>query len=76
MEMEQLQFIILLIFLIYILASISFKKFKGKTYRACTFFFIIAGLVSYVTDGSTWLSFFQVIIPLAVLYQFEDKFTR
>ncbi|AER19563.1 MULTISPECIES: hypothetical protein [Streptococcus] len=70
------QMVILTLFLIYILASISFKKFRNKIYRACAFIFIIAGLVSYVMNGSSWIDFLGVIVPLVVLYQFEDRFTK
>ncbi|MEQ9811122.1 MULTISPECIES: hypothetical protein [Streptococcus] len=70
------QMAILIVFLLYILISISLKKFHGKIYRACTFIFIIAGMVSYVTKGSNWFDFLALLIPLMVLYQFEDRFTK
>ncbi|MEW4353542.1 hypothetical protein AB1I63_01390 [Streptococcus pneumoniae] len=76
MKLIIFQMAILIISILYILASLSFKSFKGKVYRACVFIFILAGLVSYAMRALHWFDFFGVIVPLMILYQFEDRFNK
>ncbi|MBG9366692.1 hypothetical protein [Streptococcus sp. NLN64] len=78
MSRGDIQSCLLVLYVVYLVLSIAFKRFRNKNYRACLFIFIIAGLnlIVGVGDGISWVHFLAIFLPISVLYEIEHKLKK